>query len=277
MMWRAALTGVVMALLLIGGLTLFQNRLLYFPERVPLADLLADAGTSDLRAWPAEGDFRGLVREPHGPAKATLVLFHGNAGHAGHRAHYAALARWGIRVILAEYPGYGPRAGSVGEEALVADAAQTVEQAHRAFGAPVLLAGESLGAGVAAAACARVPASVAALWLITPWDTLAHVARHHYPWLPVAWMLRDRYDSLSHLADAPIPVAIVVAGRDAVVPPRFGNALYAHLNGPKRLWQLPQAGHNDWLLHVDDRWWAEVLNYLLHANRATADAVLGNG
>ncbi len=129
-------------------------------------------------------------------------------------------------MILAEYPGYGPRDGALGEESLVGDAAQSLALAHRLFGAPLLVVGESLGAGVAAAAAARQPAAVAGLLLITPWDRLESVAAHHYAWLPVKWLLRDRYDSAAHLASLGGPVMVAVAARDDIVPPRFGIALY---------------------------------------------------
>ena len=267
---------MVMGLLLVGGIVMFQDRMLYFPEPVGLSTLLAAAQRDGLRGWPTEGEIRGLVREPEGPARATLVLFHGNAGHAGHRAFYAGLARFGVRVILAEYPGYGPRPGTPCEEALVTDAVETIVLAHREFAAPVLLAGESLGAGVAAAAYVRVPQAVAALWLITPWDSLVNTATHHYPWLPVGWMLRDRYDSLTHLANAQIPVAVMVAERDTIVPARFGRNLYEQLRAPKRFWQVPGADHNDWLDHVDEHWWAEVIDYLLNSARARGNMVSAN-
>ena len=276
MIRRIVLQLIAMGLLLVGGIAMFQDRLLYFPELLALPALLAEAQRDGLRRWPAEGEFRGLVREPEGPARATLVLFHGNAGHAGHRANYADLVRLGVRVILAEYPGYGPRPGSPGEEALVADAAETIALAYRDFKVPVLLVGESLGAGVAAAAYARVPQAVAGLWLITPWDSLVNVARHHYPWLPVTWMLRDRYDSLAHLADTRIPVAIVVAERDSIVPARLGHRLHEQLRAPKRLWQVPGAEHNDWPNYVDEHWWAEVADYLLAANQALRDTDSAN-
>ena len=262
---------IVAGLLAIGGIGLFQDRLLYFPEKVALPALLASAQHDGLHRWPAEGEFRGLVREPIGRARATLVLFHGNAGHAGHRAFYSSLSRFGVRVILAEYPGYGPRPGTLGEEVLAADAAETVALAQREFAVPVLLAGESLGAGVAAAAYARVPHTVAALWLITPWDSLANVARHHYPWLPVDWMLRDRYDSLAHLSSANVPVAIMLAQRDTIVPAHFGLRLYEQLRTPKRLWEVSGAGHNDVLNLVDERTWAEMTAYLLRESPTRSD------
>lgn len=270
-MRRIVLQLTIIGLLLVGGITLLQERLLYFPAQVALPALLAEAQRDALHGWPAAGEFRGLVREPEGPVRATLVLFHGNAGHAGQRAFYAGLARFGVRVILAEYPGYGPRPGAPGESSLVADAVETIALAQRDFGTPVLLAGESLGAGVAAAAYAHAPESVAALWLITPWDSLANVARHHYPWLPADWMLRDRYDNLIHLADARIPVAVLLAERDTIVPARLGRHLYEQLRAPKRLWQIPGADHNDWPDHIDERWWAEMAGYLLQSRRTGGD------
>lgn len=242
------------------GSTLLQDRLLYFPAQATVAELTTGA----LAAWPAADDFRGLVAVPQGAVRGTAVVFHGNAGHAGHRAFYVeTLTRLGLRTILAEYPGYGPRSGKLGQASLVDDAAATLERAHRLHGAPLLVVGESLGAGVAAAAAARQRDKVAGLWLITPWDRLQHVAEFHYPWLPVRWLLHDRYDSVAHLAHFGGPVAVVVAERDDIVPARFGKALFDSLGERKRLWVLRGAGHNDWAARVDAAWWQQVVDFLL--------------
>ncbi|MBT2324304.1 alpha/beta hydrolase [Variovorax paradoxus] len=244
----------------LAGVAMFQDHLLYFPGKATVADMVSGG----LRAWPAAEDFRGLVAEPEGATRGTAIVFHGNAGHAGHREHYAAaLTRLGLRVILAEYPGYGPRGGEVGEKHLVDDAEQSIVQAHRLHGAPLLLVGESLGAGVAAAAAARQRDKVAGLLLITPWDRLEHLAAFHYPWLPVRWLLRDRYDNAAHLASFGRPVLVVVAERDSIVPARFGQALHDALGPPKRLVTVKAAGHNDWLGHVDDAWWRGAISFLL--------------
>ncbi|MDQ2961637.1 MAG: lysophospholipase [Pseudomonadota bacterium] len=263
------LTGMILRLaiaylIVIAGIAMFQDRLLYFPDKASLEAMVS----GDLRAWPGPQDFRGLVAEPNGPARGTAIVFHGNAGHAGHRAFYAkALTRLGLRVILAEYPGYGPRDGAVGEQNLVADAEQTIALAHRLHGAPLLLIGESLGAAVAAAAAARQRDKTAALLLITPWDRLENIAAYHYPWLPVKWLLRDRYDSVAHLASFGRPILVAVAERDSIVPARFGTALYEALSDPKRLNVLKAAEHNDWIARVDDTWWREATRFLLGESR----------
>jgi alpha-beta hydrolase superfamily lysophospholipase len=261
--WFAARLALY-ALLALGSLALFQDHLLYFPDRPALADALTEARHGGMSPWPGEGDYRGLVREPVGPARATLVLFHGNAGHAGHRAWYAeALTRLGLRVILAEYPGYGPRPGRLGEESLVADAVATIALAGQRHAGPLLVGGESLGAGVAAAAVAQNSSGIVGLLLITPWDRLENVARFHYPWAPVGWLLRDRYDSGANLARYEGRVLVAVAERDSIVPARFGTALFAALKEPRRLVTIPAADHNDWPDRVDAAWWRDVVDFLL--------------
>ena len=267
--WAMSLTGIILrlaiaCLIVFAGIAMFQDRLLYFPDKASLGDMVSGG----VRAWPAPQDLRGLVAEPSGPVRGTAIVFHGNAGHAGHRAFYAkALTPLGLRVILAEYPGYGPRDGAVGEQNLVADAEQTIAIAHRVYGAPLLLIGESLGAAVVAAAAARPRDKTAGLLLITPWDRLENVGAYHYPWLPVKWLLRDRYDSVTHLASFGRPILVAVAERDSIVPARFGTALYEALAEPKRLTVLKGAEHNDWPGRVDDNWWREATGFLLGESR----------
>jgi pimeloyl-ACP methyl ester carboxylesterase len=259
-MAAAALALVLAGLAVFAGPALMQERLLYYPARVDVEQ----ASTGGLQPWPGTQDFRGLLAPATGTPRGTAIVFHGNAGHAGQRGYLAtALAGTGLRVILAEYPGYGPRDGALGEASLVADAAESIALAQRQFGPPLLVVGESLGAGVAAAAAVRRREAVAGLLLITPWDRLEHVASFHYPWLPVRWLLRDRYDSIDHLAAFGRPVVVAVAAQDDIVPARFGEALYRALPEPKRLLLIADAGHNDWPGRVDAAWWQQVVNFML--------------
>ncbi len=259
-MAAAALALVLAGLAVFVGPALMQDRLLYYPARVSVEQ----AAAGGLQPWPSVTDFRGLLAPAAGTARGTAIVFHGNAGHAGQRGHLAAaLAGTGLRVILAEYPGYGPRDGALGETSLVADAAESIALARRQFGPPLLVVGESLGAGVAAAAAARQRDVVAGLMLITPWDRLEHVASFHYPWLPVKWLLRDRYDSVDHLAAFGRPVVVAVAEHDDIVPARFGEALYQALPEPKLWLPLRAAGHNDWPGRVDAAWWRQAVDFML--------------
>jgi len=105
-----------------------QYKLLYFPgSPAPSADVLRAGG---LKAWPSESDCRGYVGvDEVKPAKGTIIVFHGNAGTAADRVYYVkVLSSLDYRVLLAEYPLYGGRAGAVGEKAFVKDGCETVRR-----------------------------------------------------------------------------------------------------------------------------------------------------
>ena len=247
-----------------AAVALSQGRLIYPSAGRTAAPSAAAVAARGLEAVPADGAPRAFVAEPPGEARATAVVFHGNAGTALDRGYYVrALSARGVRVVLAEYPGYGGRPGAPSEAALVADGAGTVRWAARRYPGPLVVWGESLGAGVAAAVAARVPALVDGVVLLTPWDSLLARARQSYGWLPVGLLLRDRYDSAAHLRGSDRPVAVVVAERDAVIPPERAHALFDALEGPKRLWTFPGAGHNSWPADPGAGWWDEVLSFAL--------------
>lgn len=255
------------SIVLLSGIALtaflfFQRKLLYFPDTRPPSKLFVSQQYLEL--WPADGDrYRGLVTLPSLPsAHGTIVLFHGNAGAAIDRASYlGTFIRRNFRVILAEYPGYGGRPGRPSEKTLVEDARQTLRLAHQAFGSPLYVWGESLGAGVSAAAVADPSLTVDGLVLLTPWDTLANVAQTHYPFLPKALLL-DTFDSIKNLRDFKSPIAVLISELDEVIPQERGWALYQALPEKKRAWLFPGAKHSNWPSSPRERWWNEVFTFL---------------
>lgn len=257
------LSWLVLLLPLTHAMATVQDWFLYFPERLPVEQALAGGRAAHLAPWPSAADFRAWMREPQGNARATAIVFHGNAGHALHRAWYAeTLTCLGIRVILVEYPGYGHRTGAKGEAGFADDGAALLALARSRFGSPVIVVGESLGAGVAGSVVAREHPD--AVLLITPWQNLADVAAHHYPWLPTRWLLRDRYDTAANLATFDGPVAIIAAERDAVIPPGFAHALFDGLTQRrKRMLVVPAAGHSDWQAGLDAAAWDKLIDFLV--------------
>ncbi len=252
---------LLLPVLLITGCML-QDHLLYYPERISTAQVAASY--PGLRAWPATGDLRGYLVEPRVAPRGTVVVFHGNAGHAAQRQWYAQeLVRQGLRVLLAEYPGYGPRPGKPGEAVLIGDARATLQLAREQYGAPLLVVGESLGAAVAAGAVGGMPKDIEGLALITPWDKLESVAKHHYPWLPAWLFLHDRYDSAASLKTYSGPSVVVLAQADSIIPAAIGRKLFDSLGGAKRLMAIPGAEHNDWPNHVGEAWWKDLMSLVL--------------
>jgi pimeloyl-ACP methyl ester carboxylesterase len=240
-----------------------QYSMLYYPDAsVPSP---AELAAHDIRFWPSgPNDYRGFIGTAETRnSKGTIIVFHGNAGTAADRVYYVkALGTMGYRVILAEYPKYGKRGGELGENAFVNDAKASVRLASERYGSPLFLLGESLGCGVVAAAAADAALRIDGLLLITPWDKLLTVAKSHFRFLPVGLFMKDRYDNSENLKAFRGRIAVVGAELDDIVPIRHAQELYRSLPGPKKMWTLKGAGHNDWPMVVDAPKWREIMDFV---------------
>ena len=174
-------------------------------------------------------------------------MFNGNAGNRAYRSGLArAFREHGVAVLLFDYRGYGGNEGRPTEAGLAFDArAARAYLATRADVDPqrVVYFGESLGAAVAIGLAVEHPP--AALVLRSPFTSLADVGRLHYPFLPVRWLLRDRFQSLERIAQIASPVLVIAGDRDSVVPLEQSRQLYAAASAPKRLVIISGADHND--------------------------------
>jgi uncharacterized protein len=260
-----ALIILVLPLFILSDRSL-QGKMIYYPAHYlpSQAQLQAD----HLRFWPnGFNDYRGFVREPAaGKIKGTFIVFHGNAGTASDRAYYLKpLTQLGYRVILAEYPGYGKRSGEPGEEVFVKDAKETLRLVSEQYEGQIFLLGESLGSGVAAATIKDSSVKIGGVILITPWDTLLSVAKEKMPWLPVGWLLHDRYDSVRNLKGYQGKIVIVGAERDTLIPIAHSRELFNSLTVSEslhKMYVISRAGHNDWPDRIDFDWWKEVTDFI---------------
>jgi uncharacterized protein len=241
-----------------------QRRLLYFPDREDLAHATAAARQAGAEALNVSGQFIGWrTRHPTAPPRAILLVLHGNAGSALDRLYFRdVFQRAGaVDLVLLEYPGYGPRGGEPSQESLVAACREAVTLL-RCDHLPIAIVGESLGSAVATLAAAEEPADIAGLFLVTPLASVTAVAKRHYPFIPTA-LVAEAYRADLALPRYRGPVAFLVAGRDEVVFPDLGLALFEARSGPKRLWLEARSGHNDLAYDPCDPKWREVLHFLL--------------
>ena len=107
MMWRILLYTLIGYVSVLAVAFLLQRKMLYLPSDFrPSSKHLARDGLS---YWPSYDQYRGFVGQARSvEGKGTIIVFHGNAGTAYHRIFYVnALSPHGMRVLLAEYPGYG--------------------------------------------------------------------------------------------------------------------------------------------------------------------------
>jgi uncharacterized protein len=223
--------GVLCALLYLA-----QDRLMYLTtpevERPGARSLRLQSGPATLKLW-----------ELHPGQRAALIYFGGNAEDvSGNLADFDS-AFADRTVYLVNYRGYGGSSGRPSEAALVADA-QAIYDALSLRHDRIAVIGRSLGSGVAIALAASRP--VERLVLVTPFDSITNVAAEHFFWMPVRWLLRDRYDSLARVGKVRAPLLIVVAERDEVVSRARSDALSgAILPALRRTVLIQGATHND--------------------------------
>ncbi len=233
---------------------------------------IGDSSTPDLRAmgegWQAvtleTGDGLALAAwyRPPEPERPLVVVFNGNAGNRGVRADLGrSLADAGFGVLLTDYRGYGGNPGSPTEDGLASDA-----RAAAAFAAEqvppegLVYFGESLGAAVAIELATERPP--AALILRSPFTSLVAVGRHHFPWLPVSLMLKDRYPSDERMGLLRSPTLVIAGDADSTVPFEQSRAIFDAAPQQKRLVVIEGADHNDAALVAGAVMVDEILRFL---------------
>lgn len=238
-MTRSLITTILLSalvLLVLGGWAYLKQRdLMYFPQ------FTRDAPAADFEL-PVEGAvLRGWVVNPG--QEDAILYFGGNAEPV--QAMRGDLAQWfpAHSSYLVPYRGYGASSGDPSESALSSDALAVYDfvRARHPDG-DIHVIGRSLGSGVASYLAARRP--VARLVLVTPFDSMANVAQGHYRWLPVRWLLRDRYEASQHLQEYEGPVLVVRASEDRIVPPIRTERLVESLPVRPKVVTLEGADHN---------------------------------
>lgn len=184
----------------------------------------------------------GGLRPARRPSRGLLLVFSGNAEDPDWRLRHLGAFVDDLDVATFYYRGYGPSGGRPGEAALVADAVLAHDQlVARLRPRRVMAAGFSLGSAVVAQLARRRPLDGAVL--VTPFDSVAAVAAALYPWVPVRRLLRHPFRSDAALAELDLPVAVIAAERDQVVPPARTKALLAVLKRPVLVAWIAGADH----------------------------------
>jgi pimeloyl-ACP methyl ester carboxylesterase len=207
------------------------------------------AGGADLHGWLLN---RGRER--------MIIYYGGNAEElSGTLPEFAGFSDWAV--LMMNYRGFGDSQGRPGQAVLQADALALFDHVTEKLGIDprrVVLFGRSLGSGVAVHVAAHRPA--AGVILVTPFDSLAAVAAGHYPIFPVRHLIRHPFDSAALASQIRTPCLMLVAERDAVVPPARARGLAASWAGPVREEVLSGADHND--IHLDPRYASTIQSFL---------------
>lgn len=235
---------VVAYIVAVVMITALQRKLLFpAPRPVPVPEGVAtryDGRSPGGRRVVALGAVRD-AREP------VIAYFHGNGMQLADCASLVSTFRdLGCGAWCVEYPGYGPLADDAVSEAAiydVADGAMAMLRTELGVSpARTVLLGQLLGTGVATWLAAR--GAGGRLALMSPYRSIPSVAAQHFPWLPVRWLVRDRFDSEACAPQVSIPVLVLHGTRDEVIPFAQGESL-ARSFPHATLRAIEGAHHND--------------------------------
>lgn len=265
--WRSRVFQVLrFSLLLYLGILLvllfLENKLVYpaisaqvewwEPTNLHKEDITWQLPQAEVHAWwcPIES------------AERVLLFCHGNGGNLSHRAE--GIRKWqqslNASVLIFDYPGYGKSTGSPSE-------AGCYESAMRAYqylvdekkypANKILVYGASLGGAVATKVASERPCQ--GVVLVNTFTALPDVGQRQYPFLPVNWLMRNRFDSASRIDAINVPMVISHAKADRVVPFDHGEKLFALANEPKLFLSQENADHNT---PLPEEFFVDVRNFL---------------
>ncbi len=236
---------VLVAALVIVAASALQQFLIYHPDRQRIAP--AEVGLMDVverEILTPDGNSVLAWWSPPKPGRPTVLYFHGNAGALADRTgRIRRFQEAGFGLFMMAYRGYGGSTGKPTERDNVADG-------KRAFDAvigegidagEIFIFGESLGTGVAVQVAAQ--RNGAGLILDAPFTSMLDLAHLHYPYLPADVFLRDRYETIRHIAKVNMPLLVVHGAGDVVIPLGMGEAVYNAAQGDKELVNVEDAGH----------------------------------
>ncbi len=294
-LWRLLKKILIVYIVVIILLATLQRKLLYHPSTAPtlpvadfpiVTELFPESKDIELtcedgitiRGWLLQNDAAATTDDSKRP-RPLVIYFHGNAGDRSSRTSwYQLFAELNVDVLAIDYHGYGDSGGSISETGLELDCVAAWKFATEELNTDpqdIVIVGTSLGGAAAiylAAKQSEAGTPPAALATVATFSSMVDAGRSHYPWLPVRYVLVDRYPSDQRIGKVTCPLLLLHGDNDRIVRYRFGQKLFdaapdKSANGtPKRWVNLPGVGHNSILHQAGDTLQAE-LSQLLNAMR----------
>ena len=181
----------------------------------------------------------------------TILYLHGNAGNISSNLGKAIQLRsLGASVLAIDYRGYGLSSGPFpSEQRLYEDALAAwrfLQREKNVSPSHLVIYGHSLGGAIGIELASRIP-HLAGLVVEASFTSMTDMATlsQYNRWFPVAQLLNQRFDSLTKVSHLKVPTLYLHGLADASVPAVMSESLYRASRGPKALWLVPNADHND--------------------------------
>jgi len=243
-----------------------EPRMIYYPSRqIDQTPELAGLKYEDVTLTTSDGfHINGwfLSAKAERPANLTVLLFHGNAGNISHRLDKLAVLRdLGVDTFIIDYRGYGRSEGAPDEPGTYHDARAAYDylvQQRKVASRSIVVYGESLGSAIAADLATKV--GVGGLILEEAFTSIGDVGQKMFPFFPVRWLARNKYDTLAKIPHIKVPLLIFHSRDDEIFSIRHAQRLLAAANNPKQFVEL-RGHHNDAFLVSADTYHAAIQTF----------------
>ena len=222
--------------------------MIYYPARA-IDGTPAQRGWKFDDVWLTASDgvrINGWFVPAEGNEQLTVLFFHGNAANISHRFEKLAILReLGANVFILDYRGYGRSDGTPDEPGTYRDAQAAYEfltRERKIEPRAVVVYGESLGSAVGVDLASKAP--VGGVVIEEAFTSVADVGQRMFPFLPVRWLVRNKYDTLSKIDRIHAPLLLLHSRDDEYFALRHAERLLAAAHEPKQLVEL-LGGHND--------------------------------
>lgn len=247
----AVISGIYVSL--VAAAYIFQAHIQYWPY-TQRAETPAAFGLPEMKeVYFKSEDGLDLLAWYVPPARKDgkiVVIFHGNCCTLAYRAVKAkSFFSKGYGVFLVEYRGYGGNPGTPSEEYFYKDARAAASWLDKQGynNGRIVAYGNSLGSGVAVQFALDTGAKF--LILEAPFTSAVDVGEFLYPYIPVQFILRDKYDNFSKIGKISPDLLVVHGDRDEVIPIALAEKLFAAANEPKHFISIAGGKHGDLYRH----------------------------
>ena len=164
----------------------------------------------------------------------TILFLHGNAGSLENRIHKINHFKdMKVNFLLLSWRGFSGNNGEPNEKGLYEDANSAVRWLENKGVAKnnIIIYGESLGTGVAIEIAQNE--NFSGIILESPFTSMIDAGKDKYPFLPVKFLLKDKYQSDKKIKNLKSPVLVMHGKVDKIVPFQQGKKIFDLANEPK--------------------------------------------
>ena len=254
-------SAIVIYLILLTLIYINQRKLLYLPSENNYLDDPINFTYNEffievdqevkIKSWLIEKDLKKYK---------TILFLHGNAGNLFNRSYKLnRLNELNLNVLIISWRGFSGNLGKPNETNLYGDAKKAVKWLNDkgVESKNIILYGESLGTGVAVEIGQSNKFN--SIILESPYTSMVKAAKIYYPYLPVKFLLKDKYDSEKKIKNIKTPILIMHGKKDNIVPFHMGKKLFETANEPKKFLQIEEDDH---MLSFNDNLLLEIKNFI---------------